>query len=72
MIANMLDILINRMPRWEQASAISTILLITLLIFAAYRRLDRKARHEAACGPALERRLVAASASAWCSWPCRS
>lgn len=44
MISNLLDTLINRIPRWEQASAISTLLLIvTLLIFAAYRRLDRKA-----------------------------
>jgi len=44
MISNLLDTLINQIPRLEQASAISTILLIvTLLIFAAYRRLDRKA-----------------------------
>ncbi len=44
MISNLLDTLINQIPRWEQASAISTILLIvTLAIFAAYRRLDRKA-----------------------------
>ena len=44
MISNLLDTLINQIPRWEQASAISTILLIvSLLIFAAYRRLDRKA-----------------------------
>jgi ABC-type spermidine/putrescine transport system permease subunit I len=44
MISNLLDTLINQIPRWEQASAISTLLLIvTLLIFAAYRRLDRKA-----------------------------
>src|SRR5437016_6189540 len=44
MISNLLDTLINQIPRWEQASAISTILLIvTLLIFAAYRRLDRQA-----------------------------
>lgn len=44
MISNLLDTLINQIPRWEEASAISTILLIvTLLIFAAYRRLDRKA-----------------------------
>ena len=35
---------INQIPRWEQASAISTILLIvSLAIFAGYRRLDRKA-----------------------------
>ena len=44
MIANMLDILINRMPRWETACAISTLLLlVTLAFFAAYRRLDRAA-----------------------------
>jgi ABC-type spermidine/putrescine transport system permease subunit I len=44
MISNLLDTLINQIPRWEQAAAISTILLIvTLLIFAAYRRFDRKA-----------------------------
>ena len=44
MISNLLDTLINQIPRWEQASAISTILLIvTLAIVAAYRRLDRKA-----------------------------
>jgi ABC-type spermidine/putrescine transport system permease subunit I len=44
MISNLLDTLINQIPRWEQASAISTILLIvTLLIFAAYRYLDRRA-----------------------------
>ena len=44
MISNLLDTLINQIPRWEQASAISTILLVvSLLIFAAYRRLDRKA-----------------------------
>ena len=34
MISNLLDTLINQIPRWEQASAISTVLLIvTLLIF---------------------------------------
>ena len=44
MISNLLDTLINQIPRWEQASAISTILLVvSLLIFAAYRRLDRTA-----------------------------
>jgi ABC-type spermidine/putrescine transport system permease subunit I len=44
MISNLLDTLINQIPRWEQASAISTILLVvSLLIFAAYRWLDRKA-----------------------------
>ena len=44
MISNLLDTLINQIPRWEQASAMSTILLIVaLVIFAGYRRLDRKA-----------------------------
>ena len=44
MISNLIDTLINQIPRWEQASAISTILLIVaLVIFAGYRRLDRKA-----------------------------
>ena len=44
MISNLLDTLINQIPRWETAAAISTVLLIvTLVIFAAYRRLDRKA-----------------------------
>ncbi|MCP1909519.1 ABC-type spermidine/putrescine transport system permease subunit I [Bradyrhizobium elkanii] len=43
MISNVLDMLINQFPKWGQASAISTILLVvTLLIFAAYRRLDQK------------------------------
>ncbi|MCC6719594.1 MAG: ABC transporter permease [Acetobacteraceae bacterium] len=43
MISNLLDILINQIPRWEQASAVSTLLLIvTLAIFAGYRALDRK------------------------------
>ena len=38
MIANMLDLLINRLPRWELAAAISTMLLImTLVCYAAYR-----------------------------------
>lgn len=44
MVSNLLDTLINQIPRWETAAAISTVLLIvTLAIFAAYRRLDRKA-----------------------------
>ena len=44
MVSNLLDTLINQLPRWEQASAISTILLIVaLVIFAGYRRLDRRA-----------------------------
>lgn len=38
MIANMLDILINRLPRWELAATISTILLVlTLVCYAGYR-----------------------------------
>lgn len=38
MIANMLDLLINRLPRWELAAAISTVLLVlTLACYAAYR-----------------------------------
>jgi ABC-type spermidine/putrescine transport system permease subunit I len=44
MVSNLLDTLINQLPRWEQASAISTILLIVaLVIFSAYRRFDRRA-----------------------------
>jgi putative spermidine/putrescine transport system permease protein len=43
MIANMLDLLINRLPRWELAAAISTILLImTLACYAAYRRVGAR------------------------------
>lgn len=43
MIANVLDMLINQFPNWAQAAAISTILLVVmLLIFAAYRRVDQK------------------------------
>ena len=39
MIANMLDLLINRLPRWELAAAISTVLLaLTLACYAGYRR----------------------------------
>ncbi|WP_210191251.1 ABC transporter permease [Bradyrhizobium mercantei] len=42
MISNVLDTLINVYPNWGQASAISTILLVvTLLIFAIYRRIDQ-------------------------------
>lgn len=44
MIANLLEILINQMPRWETASAVSTILLAaTLVFFVLYRWLDRRA-----------------------------
>lgn len=40
MIAYMLDTLINRLPRWELAAAISTVLLVvTLAFFVLYRRL---------------------------------
>lgn len=42
MIANMLDLLINQMPSWELASAISTLLLaVTLLLFVFYLRLTQ-------------------------------
>ena len=45
MIANMLDLLINRLPRWELAAAISTILLImTLACYAAYRWVGARAQ----------------------------
>ncbi|WP_342642912.1 ABC transporter permease [Rhodoligotrophos ferricapiens] len=45
MIANMLDLLINRMPRWETAAAISTVLLVlTLLFYAAYQWIEKKSR----------------------------
>jgi ABC-type spermidine/putrescine transport system permease subunit I len=44
MIANMLDLLINRLPRWELAAAISTVLLMmTLACYAAYRRVGARA-----------------------------
>ncbi|HWL67468.1 MAG TPA: ABC transporter permease [Geminicoccus sp.] len=44
MVANMLDMLINRLPRWELASAISILLLIlTLLLHLLYVRLSRQA-----------------------------
>ncbi|MDA9481301.1 hypothetical protein XI07_04495 [Bradyrhizobium sp. CCBAU 11445] len=43
MISNVLDTLINEISNWGQASAISTILLVvTLLIYAAYRRMDQR------------------------------
>ena len=45
MIANMLDLLINRLPRWELAAAISTVLLVlTLACYAAYRRVGTRAQ----------------------------
>ena len=45
MIANMLDLLINRLPRWELAAAISTILMImTLTCYTAYRRVGARAQ----------------------------
>jgi putative spermidine/putrescine transport system permease protein len=45
MIANMLDLLINRLPRWELAAAISTILMImTLACYAAYLRVGAGAQ----------------------------
>lgn len=43
MIANMLDVYINQIPRWGLASAISAVLfLITLALFAAYRKIGMK------------------------------
>lgn len=45
MIANMLDTLVNRMPRWNLAAAISTVLLaITLTGFMIYQWLEAKAQ----------------------------
>jgi ABC-type spermidine/putrescine transport system permease subunit I len=42
MIANMLDLLINQIPSWELAAAISTVLLlVTLALFVLYLRLTR-------------------------------
>ena len=42
MIANMLDLLVNQMPSWEIASAISAVLLVvTLALFVVYLRLTR-------------------------------
>jgi ABC-type spermidine/putrescine transport system permease subunit I len=43
MVANMLEIYINQIPRWEMASAISAVLLVlTLALFGLYRRLGAK------------------------------
>lgn len=43
MIANMMDLLVNRLPRWELAAAISTVLLVvTLVLFAAYQWLNAR------------------------------
>jgi ABC-type spermidine/putrescine transport system permease subunit I len=43
MVANMLDIYINQIPRWETASAISAVLLVlTLALFGLYRRMGAK------------------------------
>lgn len=42
MIANMVDMLINRLPRWELAAALSTVLLVaTLLLYSLYLRIAR-------------------------------
>jgi ABC-type spermidine/putrescine transport system permease subunit I len=44
MIANMMDLLINRLPRWELAAAISTLLLaLTLGLYALYRAIAARA-----------------------------
>jgi ABC-type spermidine/putrescine transport system permease subunit I len=46
MVANMLDIYINQIPRWELASAVSVVLLLVILtLFGLFRRMD--ARKEA-------------------------
>lgn len=43
MIANMMDLLINRLPRWEMAAAISAVLLaITMVFFAVYQWLNSR------------------------------
>lgn len=48
MVANMLDTYINRIPRWGTASAVSTVLLIiTLALFAGYRRANARLGAEA-------------------------
>jgi putative spermidine/putrescine transport system permease protein len=45
MIANMMDLLINRLPRWELAAAISTVLLVTTLaLYGIYARLSARAQ----------------------------
>ncbi|WP_137391963.1 ABC transporter permease [Rhodoligotrophos defluvii] len=49
LIANMLDILINRFPRWNLASAMSVVLLVlTLVLYGVYQRL--RSRRGAASG----------------------
>jgi len=43
MIANMMDLLINRFPRWELAATISVVLLLlTLVLFWAYQWLRQR------------------------------
>jgi ABC-type spermidine/putrescine transport system permease subunit I len=43
MLVNMLDLLINRMPNWPLASAISVLLLaVTLALYAVSRRVGRE------------------------------
>jgi ABC-type spermidine/putrescine transport system permease subunit I len=43
MIANMTDILINRMPKWELAAALSTLLLlVTFACYAVYLRVSKR------------------------------
>jgi len=43
MIANMTDILINRMPRWELAAALSTLLLlVTFACYAVYLKVSKR------------------------------
>jgi putative spermidine/putrescine transport system permease protein len=43
MIANMTDILINRMPKWELAAALSTLLLlVTFVCYAVYLQVSKR------------------------------
>jgi ABC-type spermidine/putrescine transport system permease subunit I len=42
MISNLMDALINQFVRWDQAAALSTLLLIaTVLVFMGFRKLER-------------------------------
>ncbi|MDX3928477.1 MAG: ABC transporter permease [Shinella sp.] len=43
MVANMMDLLINRLPKWELAAAIASVLLaITMCCFFLYQRLNSR------------------------------
>jgi ABC-type spermidine/putrescine transport system permease subunit I len=44
LIANMMDMFINRLPRWELASAVAiTLLLVTLVVYSGYQWLRSRA-----------------------------